>query len=774
MPIKIPTLDDRKYQDLLDEALARIPVHTPEWTNFNKSDPGVTLIELFAFMTETLLYRTNQIPERNRRKFLSLLGVGLQGATSAVGLVTFANERGPLETITLNSNMEVSAGQVPFRTWQGLDVLPVEAQVYYKRELPNPSSAVLEHYRQLYASYLLPFPGNMQPQLYETVLLSATGSRGVDTAQDTVDGSLWIALLLRSGDRPDDNTQAGRDRLLATARQKIAGATLSIGAVPLLADTGRTLSPGGQTNSDNITQLEFQLPKLLPDAALPNNNRTPQYRSLETKSTDDLLARPGVVQVTLPSDPNDLQLWNNVDPLEAGVGDFPPSLDDTKVSDRLITWIRVRPPIQGARPSSALRPKFSWVGINAAMVSQRAHVANEILPAGTGEPGQIAKLANANVIPGSVRITLTSLTGPAEEWVEIEDFLSAGPEVPVPDLRQPPGSPSPKYSVDKVKVFTLDAEAGQLRFGDGEQGARPPVGAVMRADYDYARGGAGNVSPGQINSGPALPAAFTVTNPVRTWRGADAETVSQGEKQISRYLQHRDRLVTTSDFDSIVRRTPGVEIGRVEVIPAFNPELVPNVPGDAPGAVTLMLIPKYDPAQPDAPAPDRLFMDTVCSYLNPRRLVTTEIFLRGPEYKGIWLSVGLTVEAGYSIAQVREDVKRALVRFLSPLPDPSQDASDPTARVRAGWPLGKPVVDLEVLAEANRVQGVLMVNQVVLAHAHNGPTSTVGMVGLQLPRLLGISVSAGDPASLDQLRGQETPPTAATRLPLPVIPEECG
>ena len=42
MPLSIPTLDNRRYQDLLDEALARIPVHNPEWTNFNRSDPGVT------------------------------------------------------------------------------------------------------------------------------------------------------------------------------------------------------------------------------------------------------------------------------------------------------------------------------------------------------------------------------------------------------------------------------------------------------------------------------------------------------------------------------------------------------------------------------------------------------------------------------------------------------------------------------------------------------------------------------------------------------------
>src|SRR2546430_12512834 len=107
MPLQIPSIDNRRYQDLLNEALARIPVHTPEWTNFNKGDPGVTLVELFAFLTENLLFRANQIPERNRRKFLSLLGVPLQPATPASGLVTVLNERRPLETITLDAHLEV-------------------------------------------------------------------------------------------------------------------------------------------------------------------------------------------------------------------------------------------------------------------------------------------------------------------------------------------------------------------------------------------------------------------------------------------------------------------------------------------------------------------------------------------------------------------------------------------------------------------------------------------------------------------------------------------
>src|SRR4051794_6320208 len=153
MPLTIPSIDDRRYQDLLNEALARIPVHNPEWTNFNKSDPGVTLLELFAFLTESLLYRSNQIPERNRLKFLSLLGLPLQPATSARGLVTFQNARGPLQVFTLPEALEIRAGQLPFRTERGLDVLPVAVQGFIKRKIDQDPDQQ-EFYKRLYSTKL--------------------------------------------------------------------------------------------------------------------------------------------------------------------------------------------------------------------------------------------------------------------------------------------------------------------------------------------------------------------------------------------------------------------------------------------------------------------------------------------------------------------------------------------------------------------------------------------------------------------------------------------
>jgi predicted phage baseplate assembly protein len=84
-----PNLDDRTFQDLVDEAKRLIPRFCPEWTDHNVSDPGVAMIELFAWMTESMLYRLNQVPEKTHITFLDMVGVRLLPAQAAVADLTF-------------------------------------------------------------------------------------------------------------------------------------------------------------------------------------------------------------------------------------------------------------------------------------------------------------------------------------------------------------------------------------------------------------------------------------------------------------------------------------------------------------------------------------------------------------------------------------------------------------------------------------------------------------------------------------------------------------
>ncbi|MCI0584208.1 MAG: putative baseplate assembly protein [Chloroflexi bacterium] len=94
MPLEAPQLDDRRFDDLVDEARRRIARYSPEWTDFNESDPGATLVDLFAWLTETMLYRLNRLPELNYIKFLKLLGMDQAAAVPACAHLTFKPQPG--------------------------------------------------------------------------------------------------------------------------------------------------------------------------------------------------------------------------------------------------------------------------------------------------------------------------------------------------------------------------------------------------------------------------------------------------------------------------------------------------------------------------------------------------------------------------------------------------------------------------------------------------------------------------------------------------------
>ena len=103
MPIEISNLDDRTYDDLVQEALSMIPTYAPEWTNHNPSDPGITLIELFAYITEMLLYRLNRITNANKQAFLNLI------ASDDTGKKKFPT---PLDEVTLNQEIRTAVVQL--------------------------------------------------------------------------------------------------------------------------------------------------------------------------------------------------------------------------------------------------------------------------------------------------------------------------------------------------------------------------------------------------------------------------------------------------------------------------------------------------------------------------------------------------------------------------------------------------------------------------------------------------------------------------------------
>ena len=745
MPIQLPNLDDRSYRQLVDEMLARVPVHTPEWTQFGEADPGVTLLELFAFLGENLLYRANQIPERNRLKFLQLLNLPLQPATPARAMVTLANARGPLAAETLSAGLVLKAGQIPFQTERGLEVLPLEGQAFFKRPLDNPDAAILTAYRDLFRSY---YPGRADAPitLYETVALDP--NVGMTLAANRLDGVLWIALLRRASDK---------SVALADVRAALAGRTLSLGLWPDTRDassnaaSSRTLPPGNYLERSEELALDFHLPAA---------DASGKLVALDARISGDLKRGVAYAEVTLPAK-EALAYPDALDPLEAGVGDLPPSLEDTDLAARLITWLRIAP-----RQSAGSSVKLLWAGAHALPAVQVQAIHGETLGRGSGAPDQTVRLSRTPVAAGSVRLTSTGVDGVAV-WQEIDDLYTA---------------PSELAGGAAARVFRLDPESGEIRFGDGLRGARPPYNTELRADYRVCQGSKGNVTAHAINTGAGLPPGFVVDNPVAAWGGSDAENAADGEKRITRHLRHRDRLISAEDYRDLTLRTPGIEVARVEVLPAYKPDMGASAAGDVPGAVTLMVLPKHDGLNPEAPQPDRAFLDAVCAWLQPRRLITTELVVTGPRYRDLWLSVGLRPNPDRAFAEAAQRVKDALAAFLSPLPD---DASQPDPGqlediTPGGWPLNTPVIRLQLWAVASRVPGVMLINDLKLALDEPvlKNAEEVACTGLELPRIVGIDVREGLAAELDIVRRRQqgesvTTPGGGAPLPVPIVPDCC-
>lgn len=105
-------LNDKNYDELFAEALAQIPLYSDEWTNFNVSDPGITILQnLTAFnalQTEDLSTVTNSL----RRKLLQLVGYTARENTPATVLV----QAPATEVLSLPAHYSVTAGSLTFET----------------------------------------------------------------------------------------------------------------------------------------------------------------------------------------------------------------------------------------------------------------------------------------------------------------------------------------------------------------------------------------------------------------------------------------------------------------------------------------------------------------------------------------------------------------------------------------------------------------------------------------------------------------------------------
>lgn len=620
MPLEanLPVIDDRTFDDIVTEARTRIARYTPEWapvwTDVNDSDPGITLVQLFAWLSDMLIYRMNKVPALNYLKFLELIGIELQPAVSAQAEVTFP-------VVATNSNPYV--------------IVPLHTQL----SAPSPSGG--------------------PPLIFET-----------ERAIFALTASL-AAVLSYNGFDFEDETPANQDAQTTFnpfGQAPGKDAALFIGfqysdAFPAQIELNLTffvVQQGAATTSGDCS---------LPDTQVfPSANLTWQYWSGAGWFSLDLLkdetnafTRSGHVYLKTPAKGK----------MQTGLfGD---------VTQQLY-WIRAL--ITGGRYEK--QPVIQAIRTNTVTTTQAQTVSDEVLGGSTGLPNQTFQVANKPVLDGTLELQIDSGSG-FEDWTPVEDFFGAGPN---------------------DQVYVLDRTTGEIRFGDGTNGAIPvanvnlPNNNVVARTYRYGGGKQGNLPANSlttlVNSITGIDAS-KITNLFPAFGGQDEETLDDAKLRAPQALKSRDRAVTNEDFVYLAQQAGDVK--RAFALPLANPSF-PGV--QVPGSITVIVVPDSDDPNP---LPSDGLLRTVCAYLNARRLLTTELYVVPPTYQLVKVHAELIAKNSADLAEVTTAVQAALLNYFHPLigGDDGQ-----------GWPFGGTIFFSRVYQQILQVAGVDRVETVLI------------------------------------------------------------
>ena len=761
MPLPLPNLDDRRWADLVDEGRALIPRYAPRWTDHNVHDPGITLIELFAWLTEMTVYRLNRVPARHRRKFLELIGYSPlppRAATTALALTP--DPATPPFELPAGVQFEALASDgavIPFRTMRDLSVGDVQLAAVQVRSSLGGFADRTRDWRD--GLPIEPFGRDPQPgaALY-------LGFAVVPT-------QLPLALAFRlaeAGAGAEERERIRREEAARRADCRPVRPDIPCGGAPpalpapvdelLRHHSARTVwesftsAPGGWVTLDAVAGLA---------------------RAGVGQVRDDTrdLSLDGMVEVNLPASLAPTVAGVVATPLfylrcqlDAGAYDTPPSLSaiapNGVVAEQAIpAWRRLSiaagvvatgtPPVPGGTTGVALamddgvvtalsfqtavsnRPVVRVLDFVAPTVTLPGEITWELIPAGvgTGLPGQAAALPEAPVLVDTLRVYTHDGTA-WQEWTRREDFMASRRT----DFH-----------------FAVDATSGIVTFADGDRGRVPPTGALILATYHVSRAEQGNVaSPAPLRAA-ATPQNDVLLAPLPAGArsqlariaallapaagGAAAEELAHAAGRAVEVLHAHERLldlctearcrtlddvvrqqvrslraptrgVNLLDIERLALDVPGTHVARARAWASAHPD---HPCLDAPGVVTVVIVPDLPRPRPE-PSPGLL--RTVKRYLARRRMICTRLEVVGPSYLEVRVAASVRTCAGASEALVERRIREALNAFLDPR------TGGPAG---AGWPFGRDVYRSEILQLLDGVTGVDHVLELTLQGGAGGP-----------------------------------------------------
>lgn len=625
--INLPKLDDQNYSEIVEAAKRRIPVIFPEWTDFNEHDPGITIIELFAWLKETQQYTLDRIPDSVREAMLLLAGTQPQKPAPARTRLVAGNKR-----LCAGSTAAAADGTV-FTLLQSFDA----------------SAFSIENVSMYNADGFVDVTGisaDSTVTFYPFGTELSCGGRYLYIKISAPQDKLTLQIVT------EDRCAVARNPYLTSD-----GAPRDI----VWEYSSKSGFKRCAVESDETHGLSFS-------------------GGLTLRTGEDFA---GITQ-EVPSEGAWLRAWVEYSGCEdmpllagiyAGAAEFVQKQRESAYADVFMkdgtAEVEDLLAAQGQR-MVMLRDAYGWFDIPDP----------ECTVIGGRVKFDLSKYAGLTISDGKPDVRVIFCTEQAggkilfsSDGLPCQEFLFDFEQALLCDelrimVKDRESAEYPRWReynyIEKLalaseqdRVFAFDEKRRVLIFGDNENGEVPPCGSdnILVVSCSLTKGAAGNLAAGSLTQVCAPDGVFGAKQPLAAQGGRSRESFDAALRRFRFELNDCKRAVSAEDYRTLAMRTAGLRVADVRAIPAFDPD-EPYAPPEKLGAMMTLAVLPY--SRSERPMPDERFLAAVREYMEQSRLLTVELKICAPLY--VTINVSAEIVCGTSEVKWALENAEQLVR----------------------------------------------------------------------------------------------------------------
>jgi hypothetical protein len=701
---------DVTFEQLVSTARKRIPSFSKIWSDLNESDPGITFIELFAWLADIQIYSLNKINQKSYIRFLKLLGTSPQSAeTSKLDLAIERINEEDIPLIEIDKGMRFLASglernTIIYESDEKVTLLPVIIRTVLSHSNFN-MTVVTEVCSNVDASYFYafgkePIIGNAFYIGIESKLLDS----GYEIGKET---KIYLSFYLFEEDLPELGKH-GDEQLNISFAHRVKWeycSTDSNGSMVWreMKEQAHEFNDGtsGLTRSGRISfNVPFDKKDKCRLVTTSYKNKDSYNENVEIDCERNRFSTgqdSSLYWIRCKVEKSDYEIVPRIDAISPNTifttyGEtFAETLvrkDGIDIFDSELTLLKD----YDIQKSTGL-PNQSFKihdDLSHERILENTGLSNNLIRINHNKRTPVGRQTPIMKIISITTSNDKNADGSLFEWTIVNDLDS---------------SLSTDYNC------LADLATGTVTFGDGEKGRIPTKGSIVSIKYRAGKISDSIVKPNSVfqkHDDNSIDVNYKITNPTPPITGRDQETIESATRRMKSALSNPSKAATLTDYEYLVMNTPGLRLARAKAFFSSSEE----------NTVKVIVVP-YSLYK--TPVPSTEFLFAVLQHLDRHRILTTKVEVKAPSYVGIAIKAEIVKKPRVDSDVLLGKLRQKLDDFLSPTAK-KYDKSD-------GWSFGSPIRRSDLIVTLMDVKGVDSVKNLALIGSTSDDNTTYDIDG---------------------------------------------